>query len=501
MPGQVAAKPTVKATDPTAAVAAPVLSPALPVPARANGGMSVPVIVLIAAALGGGALLLGVVGLIAFLLMSPSDDAGHAPGDAIAANAPAAPPPPPVANSPPAPEPTATPVAPTPPPANITWVGYEDMSKGFKADFPGGQPQPVDPLGELTDETQRELAAAMMKEWTVLGVTHAGRKFTLTAAPLKLGGVPPEAYLDRMSAGLGVIHQGFTVIPQPPADRSLPVRDYVMKKDDAGKLLRVVVGDGHVYQLLIEGEAGLSLGDPVATEFFQRFECSGPASSAVASAAPSQPRSEPDPESKSKSKTKSKSKSRPELASVVAAVAEPDSVDWQPLTGKKYAFKIHFPGVAPEEEDPLAAVPEASRAKLQKSWNDLGFAAEAFAASAGDRHYAVAVFRTSRPPKANSNPVGQLDSIGRTYTMEIYDKVRGRGFSTGAPKVQWQQWTTTTQTIKGDRKVVIRRAVLEPYVFVARVEGPATMDDMDPQVHKFFDSLKPPVDAAAPPAE
>ena len=91
--------------------------------------------------------------------------------------------------------------------------------------------------------------------------------------------------------------------------------------------------------------------------------------------------------------------------------------------------------------------------------------------------------------------MAHMDSLGRMYTMEIYDKRRGRGFSTGASPVEWQQWTTTSQT-SGDRKVLIRRAILGLYCFVALVEGPATMDDQDPQVHKFFDSLRPPPDAA-----
>jgi hypothetical protein len=452
--------------------------------APAKSGLG-PVVLIVAAVAGGGLLLCGggVAAVVMYFLLS--DSGAPAAPEMAAAPVPVAPVIVPAAVQPIEP----VPPAPAPAPAsNINWVAYEDNAKGFKAVFPGRKPQPLDPLVEIKDPDQRELVSAMMQDWTVLGVTHAGRKYTLTAAPLELGGVPASVYLDRMSAGLSAIHGGFDLEAQPPADSSAPLRDYVLKKNDAGKLLRVVATGGHVYQLLIEGEAGLAFSDPAAKEFFEKFEAGGVSLAAVATEEPTV--------GKTKSKTKSKTKRRPTESSAEATPAdEPDGIDWQPLTGKKYAFTINFPGVTPEEEAPLTAVPEASRAKLEKSWTDAGITVESYAAQAGDRRYAVAVFHNSQVPSARSNPAGQLDSLTRMYTMEIYDKSRGRGFPTPEPKAKWQQWTTTSQSIKDNRKVVVRRAVLLPYAFVARVEGPATMQEMDPQVHKFFDSLMPPPDA------
>jgi hypothetical protein len=444
------------------------------------------VLVILVAAVGGGLLLcVGGIAAVAMFFLSSDEPGPAAPHVPVAATGPGT-------LVEPSPAQPADPVSPAPvlPVSTINWVAYENSSKGFTAVFPGGPPQPLDPLADIKDPQQRELVAAFMEDWTVLGVTHGGRKYTLTAAPLELGNVPADVYLDRMAGGLEAIHAGFTLDAQPKADASAPIRDYVLKKEGAGKLLRVVASGGHVYQLLIEGEAGLAFSDPAAREFFERFQAGGVSSAAVAADEPKQ----------GKTKSKTKSKRRPSEASAEPIRSyEPDGIDWRPLRGNKLAFTVNFPGVTASEEFPLAPVPEPSRANLEKSWTEMAITVESFVAQVGDRRYAVAAFRSSLVPGPGSNELrGQLESLTRMYAVEIYGKSRGRGISGGESPAKWDQWHTASHTIQGGRKVIVRRALKEPYGFVARVEGPATMDDMDSQVHKFFDSLMPPPDAASP---
>ncbi len=439
-------------------------------------------IVLAAVVMGGGVLLVGAMGVGAYLLLATYEPANR-PADPAAATT--GPPAPPLVATAPPPAPAAVEPVPQPAkaPAAVTWVAYEDPASGFQAAFPGGQPQPIDPLAQIEDQEQRDLAAAMMKEWTVLGVTHAGRKYTLTAAPLNLSGIPPEVYLDRMSAGLGAIHQGFSLDPQPPTDKSVPIRDYALKKGDAGKLLRVVAANGHVYQLLIEGEAGLAFSDPAAGEFFERFVCAGVAGVPVASGAP--------PGGKA--------------ASEEAPAEEPDGIDWRPLQGQKIAFTIKFPGVTPQEEDPFAVFswqpdPEQTRQYYLSQWEPRRIVVESYSAPVGERTYGVTAFRDPNVREDGSIRFNsEMDSLTLFYSQSMFRKAQSCGGRWKKPAGDWENVTTGCLITYGESKVIIRRARLGNYAFVVRVEGPKTMEDADPQIRKFLDSLQPPPDAAPVP--
>ena len=464
---------------------------ASPKPApKARGGLPVLLIVLGAVVVGGGGLFLVVlIGVTAFILLRSGEAKGPA-ANRVAVAAPAAAEPRPDRNSS-APAAQGGAVA-TKAASNITWVVHEDSAKSFKAAFPG-QPQPLDPLADIKDPDQRELAAIMMKEMTMLGANHGGRKYILSATPFSLSGMPVGVYFDRMSGGLTMIHPGFEVEMQPSAGESAPQRDYVLKRDGAGKLLRVVVGRDVIYQLLIEGEAGLAFSDPAAKEFFERFEAAGVSGEAVASSETGRP----------KSKSKSKSSRRPsEPNPEVAAPAEGDGIDWRPFQGNKIAFTINFPGRAPEEADPLAVVPERFRAKHQERWTEAGFVAESFAAQVGDRRYAVTAFHNPNPPaEGSSRFISQMASLTGDYARDAFQEIRGRGLPSGKPLTTWQQWITTSVSPPDGSKVILRRAQLGHYGFVVWVAGPATMDDLDPQVYKFFDDLLPPPDAAPLPPD
>ncbi|HEX5103411.1 MAG TPA: hypothetical protein VFV87_06350, partial [Pirellulaceae bacterium] len=433
-------------------------------------------------------LLLGVIGVLAILLLMPSRGLARP-----AANRVAAPPGAPASAAARAPTASASAGVQA---GGTQWVAYEDAEKGFQAAFPGSQPQPIDPLAQIEDPQQRGLAEAMMKEWTVLGVTHGGRKYTLSAMPFDLGSIPPATYLDRMSAGLELIHQGFSVEPQPAADAPAPQRDFVLKKDDAGKLLRVVVGRGRLYQLLIEGDAGLGLGDPVAKEFFERFHCetvsSAPATSATETASNSdsdagtgQPKPETEPR-----------------AGELPAEEPPTEIEWRPAQGTTFPFTIAFPGVTPAEVDPLAPLPEQGRATFEENWQRDSLVVESYLAEAGDRRYAVTAFRHPEIPAEESRRlIGQMVNLTSTYVRYLYPADRGRGYSAGQPLTRWQQWTTTSHTLEDGSKAIVRQAQLGYYGFVARVEGPAGMDDLDPLALRFINSLQPPGDAAMPPID
>jgi hypothetical protein len=291
-----------------------------------------------------------------------------------------------------------------------------------------------------------------------------------------------------MSAGIELVHQGFTVEPQSPADASAPQRDYVLKKGDAGKLLRVVVGRGHLYQLLIEGEAGLGFDDPSAKEFFGRFQCAAAAGAAVA-ANDSEPSAKP-----SETAQPEERPSEPPPAEAAAPI------EWRPAQGMKIAFTIDFPGATPAEADPLAALPERARSTLDANWQQGGVVVEALTAEAGDRRYSVTAFQLpSSPDDESRRLIGQMVTLTSTYVRYLYPGDRGRGYSAGEPASKWQQWTTTSHTLVDGSKAIVRQAQLGYYGFVVRVDGPASMDDLDPAALQFINSVQPPADAAALP--
>lgn len=78
----------------------------------------------------------------------------------------------------------------------------------------------------------------------------------------------------------------------------------------------------------------------------------------------------------------------------------------------------------------------------------------------------------------------------------IYKKVRSRGLTQPTSAARSLKILTTSLALRGGGKAVVREARTGNYCFVLRVEGPATMDDLDPQLQKFLDSLSPPPDAA-----
>ena len=468
----------VQPTPPAAAEVAPafpVVTTAAKPAAKAKSGLGT-VLVILAVVAGGGLLLcVGGIGAAAMYFLNSDEPAPAAPDMAAG---PATPVESPRGNP-------VVPIRPAPAPvSNLNWVAYEDSGKGFKAVFPGGKPQPLDPLESVKDPEQRELAAAMMRDWTVLGVTHGSRKYTLTAAPLELGSVPANVYLDRMAGGLAAIHSGFSLDAQPQADSSAPLRDYVLKGDNAGKLLRVVATGGHVYQLLIEGEAGLSFSDPAAKEYFEKFQAGGVSSAAVASSDSGQP----------KSKSKSKNKRRPGQ-SPPEEVA--DGIDWRPFTGQKLAFTIKFPGVTPQEEDPLALVVEANRPHKQQAWTAAGVVAESYVAEVGDRRYGVTAFRDPNLKEEGSIRFeSQMRRLLGSFMQDLYRESRDRAVRSLRPSDKLVVLVTGAEIMADGSKAVFREACLGHYGFVIRVEGPATMEELDPQVHKFLDSLEPPPDAA-----
>jgi hypothetical protein len=446
----------------------------------------VPVVLAVVAAIAvAGMMVVGVIGVVGFLWLSssgtpaPSNQAGLPAGPRAAS----APPPPPVSSAPEAP--LAPPTEAPPAAAEVAWVVHEDSAKGFTAYFPGGQAEPIDPLAQVEDPKQRELAAAMTRELTMLGVTHGGRKFTLTAAPLNLSGAPPHVYLDRMAVGLRAIHAGFSLNPQPTADKTIPRRDYVLQGKNAGKLLRVIVGRGHVYQLLVEGEAGLAFTDPVAIEFFDRFQCAGLNGSEVAAA--DNPPSGKD----------AGGANPPQLPSEPPPAEVPDGIEWRPFRGKKFAFEISFPGVSPEEVHPLAPVAEEFRKNPEQLWSQTGVVVEAYEAQVDDRRYGITVFRD--PNKNQEGSIrfhAQMESLLRSYTQVYFDEVLQKGVRMPKPPGDLRIIMTNSMKLKDGSKAIVRQAHLGHYGFVVRVEGPEGMDDLDPQVSKFLNSLRPPPDAA-----
>jgi len=435
---------------------------------------------LLAGAIGaGGLLLVGVVAAVVIVLNWPS---GRSPADrAVAAatpkaNSPPAPPAPPVVAAPA----TATPAASQVATGQVEWALYENAEKGFKAVFPGRQPDSIDPLSAIEDPEQRKLAEAMTKEMTVLGATHGGRKFTLTCAPLVLGGVAPGVYLDRMSAGLRILHQGFSIEPVSAADKSAPVRDYVLTKSDAGKLLRVVVGQGQVFHLLIEGESGLAFSDPAAQQFFGKFQCAGVSAAAVTTSASG--------ESQGSTKRKKSAAAPPDA---------PDGLDWRPFQGNKVAFTINFPGVTPQAEDPLSLILESNRQNQNDNWARDGVVVESFAAQVGERRYGVTAFRDpNRRQEGSIRFAGQMQGLLRTFAQDIHQEVRDHVVRSRRPPSKLEILATSSLAMRDGSKAIVRQCCLGHYGFVVRVEGPAAMEDLDPQVHKFLDSLQPPPDAA-----
>jgi hypothetical protein len=286
-----------------------------------------------------------------------------------------------------------------------------------------------------------------------------------------------------MSAGLRAIHSGFSLDAQPSSDKSAPLRDYVLKKDDAGKLLRVIAANGHVYQLLIEGEAGLAFSDPAAKEFFERFEGGGVSRSAVVASESGQP----------KSKSKSKSKRRPSEPPEEVA----DGTDWRPFTGRKFAFAVEFPGVTPKEEDPLSLVIEANRQPKQQAWAEAGVVVESYVAQVGDRRYGITAFHDpNRKEEGSIRFDAQMHRLLGSFAQDLHQEVRDRAVRARRPSEKLTVLVTAGEIMADGSKAIFREACLGHYGFVLCVEGPATMDENDAQVHHFLDSLQPPPDAA-----
>jgi hypothetical protein len=484
-PAPAVAKASAAALTPVVVAAGPVSAQ----PAAKGAASSFPWI--LAGVIGtGGLLLVGIVAVVAIILSAP----GGAPKNKAVAAAPKAysppaPPPPPAVAAPApevpaAPPPAASPAATQGAAGQVEWVLYENADKGIKAVFPGGQPEPIDPLAAIEDPQTRKLSEAILKQMTVVGKEHGGRKYTLTCAPLLVSGIAPSVYLDRQSAALKVLHPGFSIEPVA-ADKSAPLRDYVLTKGDAGKLLRVVVGQGQVYQLLIVGEAGLAIGDPAAQEFFGKFECATAAAVPVAAGG----------ESGSKTSVKKKK--------IAAAPSDvPDNIEWRPFQGSKIAFTINFPGVTPEAEDPLSLVPDSNRQNLSNTWASAGVVAESFSAVVGDRRYGVTAFRDPNKKQEGSiRFAGQMEGLLRSFAQDIHQEVRDHAIRARRPPSKLEVLGTNALTMGDGSKAIVRQAWLGNYGFVVRVEGPAALEDLDLPAHKFLDSLQPPPDAATLPLD
>src|SRR5947209_3219410 len=87
-----------------------------------------------------------------------------------------------------------------------------------------------------------------------VAATDAGRRYLISATPAELGRMAPKAYLNRVAKNLPMIHKGFDIDAGTDAESAgSPAKDFTLRGEGKVKLLRMVVGPGCVYTLLVEG--------------------------------------------------------------------------------------------------------------------------------------------------------------------------------------------------------------------------------------------------------
>ena len=355
--------------------------------------------------------------------------------------------------------------------AGPKWVPVEDAEFAFKAVFPNEEPTSFDPLAEITDPTQRDFAAAVMKDLRAkyLHTKDGGRRYMLTATQMQLNGMPGRVYLSRLGANLSAMHPGFAAEPGPEGESAgHPSQDFTLKGDGKAKVQRVVVAPGLIYALTVEGGADLALADPLVTEFFGRF-----ASTRPAAAGP-----------KSKPNAKPKEDSPPSKDSPPAtAVGE-----WAPFTGTKVKFEMAFPGGAPTEVGTLDRITDPSTIKfLETAFTRDSVSHETFETSQGGLRFVISAFSDGGKQVSASQT-----TRFRILREKLYEQALPRALRSGNGRgVSDYSYALAMKAAK----VIVREVRVGKYSYFLRVEGPPTMHDEDPTVWHFLNSLKWPEDA------
>lgn len=433
------------------------------------------------ALIGGGALVV-VVGILAkAALFFSSVPAGSSRNPNVAtASSLAAPTAPATDSAVPSPSVPAPPTAAVPPSA--AWVTHNDDPFRFRAAFPVA-PSPYDPTAEIADPQERELAAAAMQGRKYLRAEQGGRTYILSAAPLNLGGTPASLYLERMSGAAAAVHRGFQVEAKSEFDLSgNPGLDIALQGDGKRKLLRVVVANGHVYSLIIEGDNNLAFAHADARQFFGGFVPRG----AAAGVAPQQIAS-----------TATGGNPRTNVATPLATASANEVVD------ETLGFRITFPSPGATTADLLSTI---ASPKQRENAADLFPAAQfqqaTWLQADGGRQYVVSAFRNlnerDRGAARESSQHGRFDLL----TEYLYGRAGRNNRVKYAPTQRHGlEGTDMLITCETGEQALVREVQAGPYSFFVRVEGASGLTRDDPAVQAFFQSLHPPADCPPLPAE
>jgi hypothetical protein len=159
------------------------------------------------------------------------------------------------------------------------WVNVESDEFAFRAAFPHGEPQPFNPFADSPDPKDQAAAELLMKNvrGKYLQTTAAGRRYALVVTPLDLAGLPARQYLRANAGNMGRMYKGWTSEPGPEGESAgHPHQDFTLRNDRRVKLLRMVVVPGFTYSLTVDQVGDVTLADPMAKAFFERFASTVP---------------------------------------------------------------------------------------------------------------------------------------------------------------------------------------------------------------------------------
>ncbi|QEL14502.1 hypothetical protein [Limnoglobus roseus] len=356
--------------------------------------------------------------------------------------------------------------------AGINWVPAEDTDFAFKAAFPNLAATPYNPLDEIADPKKRDFAASVMKSMKAkyLQTRDGNRRYIINAVPLELGGMPPKVYLERLGSGLSLMYEGFTPEPGPVGESAgHPCQDFLLKADGKAKALRVVVTTGLNYTLVVEG-SDVSLADPIVKGFFEHF-----ASTKAAPASMTPKSTEPAPTTKPKTPT-------------ATAVGE-----WKPFSGSTVKFDMLFPGDTPTTVGTFDRVTNSTqRNYMETTWSKEQVTYESFEANQGGLKFTITAFFDGKLKHISAS-----NAQGKRITMlqgAIYDKAVRHVFRTNHGNDFHDEVYSLTMK-SGTGKVIVREVRAGSYSYFLRIEGTTSLNDEDPTVWKFMNSLKWPADA------
>jgi hypothetical protein len=357
-----------------------------------------------------------------------------------------------------------------------TWYAYNDEPFRFRANFPI-EPSPYDPTAEIADPKEREMAAAVMKGRQNLKAVHGGRTYYISAAPLQLGGIPAKVYLQRMSGATAAVHRGFQVDRRQEIDLSgSPGMDFTLRGDGKRKLLRVVVANGHVYSLVVEGDNSLAFANADAQRFFGGFTPAGAASGIA-------------PVDAGGNVAASSARPSSDSPSVTAPENE--------LTGETINFRIAFPAPGASRIELLDAITDPRQRKNAANlFPAAKFQQATWSLATRGRTYVITSFcninERDRGAARESSQRGRFDLL----TEYLYGKTgRNNRLKYAPTERHGMEGTDMLVTRETGEKVVIREAQAGKYSFFARVEGSGDLQRDDPAVQAFFQSLHPPPDS------